>query len=741
MTELMDLFNKEADSLRDDYVDQRNVLTFSEYLAEFASNPTRHLRDAASYLLDAIDHFGTETVTRPWGEETRYKIFDQGFADPYQRLVGQENAQARFREAIASLVRDGRVNRLIVIHGPNGSAKSTLVKSLFNGLDYYSRLPEGAIYRYRWVFPTRKTGSGTIGFGARLRRDNIESFAHLEDDQIDSTLECEVRDHPLLLLPSDMRMAIIEDALAKAGKKEFQVPDHFVEPSLCHRCKQVAEALTRTHVGDIRKMLAHVQVEKWEMSRRYRRGIMLVGPQMSSDASQRQITSDRSLGALPTDLQNMTLFETYGPLVDGSGGIVEFEDMLKRPLDAFKYLLGTIESGEVSLGQAILKSNCVLIATTNDDMLEAFRDHHEYPSFRDRLNTIPVPYITQISTERQIYELQLVPNMDRHVAPHAVKAAAHFAVLTRLHRPDSSSYKESLRPHVEKLTALEKADLYEDGKVPEHLDNEEGQELHDAIKEIRAEDASSWSYEGRYGASPRLIRQVLLRASLSRKYKCLSPFAVLEDLENLTEQVREHPFLERKVESGGYHDVKAFVEQVEEQILDALEVNVRTASGLVEESRYFELMNKYVTHVSHVVKKEKIASSSGDDVEPDDKMMRSVEEKIGVTEDNDEFRKNFISRIAAWALDHPGQKVDIAIIFPKYLRRLKEAYFEEHRQKVARIARYALTVLTDEDDSVLERDKHEAGEALIDKLVADDGYCRECARVGLAKLFFKRFDK
>ncbi|MDJ0764709.1 MAG: serine protein kinase PrkA [Myxococcota bacterium] len=742
MTDVIDQFNSAADAIRDDYIDQRNVLSFAEYLTEFAKDPTRHLRDSARYVLDAIDHFGTERVKRPWGRETRYKIFDQAFADPSDRLVGQENAQARLREAIASQVRDGRVNRLLVIHGPNGSAKSTLVKCLFNGLDHYSRLPEGILYRFRWVFPTRKTSHGTIGFGARLKRDNIESFAHLDDDDIDATLECEVRDHPLLLLPLHFRRQIMTEVLNDADCKDYQIPDHFLEPSLCHRCRQVADALTRTHSGDLKKVLAHVQVERWVMSRRYRRGIVLVGPQMSADAAQRQITSDRSLGALPIDLQNMTLFETYGPLADGAGGVVEFEDMLKRPLDTFKYLLSTIESGEVMLGQAILKINTLLLATTNDDMLEAFREHHEYPSFRDRLSLIPVPYITQVSTEQKIYDYQLVPNIDRHVAPHAVIAAAHWAVLTRLHKPNSATYPEVLKQHIAKLTAGEKADLYEDASVPERLSNDEAAELRDAIADMRQEDAASWSYEGRYGASPRLIRQVLLKASLSEKYTCLSPFAVLEEIDALCDLVREHPFLEREIQEGGYHDVKAFVGLIEDRILDALEADVRTASGLVEESKYMDLMEKYVNHVSQSVKGEKVLDPTTNDyIDPDEPMMASVETKLGITSDNAEFRKGFISRIAAWAIDHPGQKVDLSIIFPKYLRHLEMAYFEEHRQKVAKIAGYALEVLTDEEDTSLEPEHQRAGQALAENLIQNAGYCRECAKVGLAKLFSKRFDK
>ncbi|MBW2278420.1 MAG: serine protein kinase PrkA, partial [Deltaproteobacteria bacterium] len=422
MADIIDLFNKAADSVRGEYLERRQVLSYSEYLSLLARQPQHHLRDAARYLLDAIDYYGQEKVEQPWGSVTRLKIFDQDFTDEAYRLVGQEAAQTAVRSAIAAQVRDGRVNRMVVIHGPNGSAKTTLVNCLFRGLDHYSRLDEGELFRFRWVFPSRATSAGKIGFGGGPGGRALESFAHLEDDQIESVLDCEVRDHPLLLLPKAERIELAREALSQAGEGDHQIPDYFLHASLCHRCRQIADALMRRYQGDMRQVLAHVQVEPWAMSRRYRRGLVQVGPEMSADASQRQVTADRSLSALPIELQNMTLFETFGPLVDGSGGIVEFDDMLKRPLDSYKYLLGTIETGEVTLGQSILRLNTVLLATTNDVMLEAFTEHHDYMSFRDRLTLVPVPYITRRSDEQQIYDLQLVPHVSCHVAPYAVDA-------------------------------------------------------------------------------------------------------------------------------------------------------------------------------------------------------------------------------------------------------------------------------------------------------------------------------
>ena len=90
--------------------------------------------------------------------------------------------------------------------------------------------------------------------------------------------------------------------------------------------------------GSLAETLRHVQVERYFISRRYRVGAVTIGPELSVDAGERQITADRSLASLPTSLQATTLFEAHGELIEAAGGVLEFSDLLKRPLDAFRYL-------------------------------------------------------------------------------------------------------------------------------------------------------------------------------------------------------------------------------------------------------------------------------------------------------------------------------------------------------------------------------------------------------------------
>src|SRR6185369_7552904 len=101
------------------------------------------------------------------------------------------------------------------------------------------------------------------------------------------------------------------------------------------------------------------------LARPYRVGLVTIGPEMAVDAQERQISADRSLGALPASLSSLTLYETVGELVDASGGILEYSDLLKRQIDAWRYLLLAIETGEVSLSYSMLPLNSVLVASSN----------------------------------------------------------------------------------------------------------------------------------------------------------------------------------------------------------------------------------------------------------------------------------------------------------------------------------------------------------------------------------------
>jgi predicted Ser/Thr protein kinase len=726
-----------------EFKQERRLLSFGEYLALFASDPVRHARDASRYLRDTFDHFGRETVSRPWGEQARFKLFDQPFLEPDESrrdsLVGQEAVQGEIYRVLSNFAREGRANRVLLLHGPNGSAKSTVAACIQRALEHYSLLDAGALYRFHWVFPNQNTLRGSIGFGGKRGQSAEDgSYAHLPDDQIDSRLFVEVRDHPLFLLPLAERKELLERMFRESGASE--PPSAWIlRGTLSHKSRQVYDALLTSYAGSLDEVLRHVQVERYFISRRYRVGAVTLGPQLSVDAGERQVTADRNLGALPSALQSMTLFEAFGELVDAMGGLLEFSDLLKRPLDAFKYLQITAETGEVSLRSQNVQVNCVLLASGNEVHLGAFREHPEFESFRGRLELIRAPYLLSWVDEQRIYDTQIAPQAQKHVAPHATQIAAMFAVLTRMRRPNSERYESNLRDVVTELSALEKMDLYATGATPDRFDDESAKLLRSAIGELYRESDAYPIYEGSIGASPREMRVVLLDAAQDLRFSCLSPLAVLSELDQLCERTSEYNWLEEERLAGGYHDHVLFRKALRARLLDMFEDEFRAASGLVDERRYTELFDRYVTHVSFWIKREKLRNAlTGQYEEPDERMMQEVEALLGSPDKPEDQRHGLINSIAAWAIDHPDEPINNAFVFAAPLRRMREAVFSERRSAVAKLCRDVMLLLR-EEGSGLDDARRSAAKKMLSELQTRFGYEESSAGDAVVVLVRERY--
>lgn len=735
-------------AVRERFAAQKRVLSYHEYLDIAAAHPGRHTRDAARYLRDTFDHYGSYPVERPWGEVERFRLFDLSFEGtgesddagaPEHRsdhLVGNEYIQQALYRILQGFVREGRANRLVLLHGPNGSAKSTLTRCLMRALEHYSAQEEGALYRFSWIFP-RGSGNAGIGFGSLSEGPKPgESYAHLPDERIDAKLPSSLREHPLLLLPRDERCRFIT-ALYENSDVRDSAPDTLWRGRLGHKNRQIFEALLTAYRGDLDRVLAHVQVERWYISRRYRTGAVTIGPEMAVDASERQITADRSLNSLPASLSAVTLYEPYGELVDASGGVLEYSDLLKRPLDAWKYLLLAIENGEVSLPLSNLPINAVMLASSNEGHLHAFREHPEYRSFRGRLLLVRVGYLLDHTLEQGIYDAQLVPQVRRHVAPHTTYVAALWAVLSRLHRAKVENYEDpSLGRVAADLSPLEKAELYASGVIPSRLGADEAKVLRGGVRAVHDEMADLDVYEGLTGASPRVIRLMLLDTGSDKSESCLSPREVLARIEQLCRR-DDYQFLGLDKDHG-YQDHLGFVAQVRGRWLDHVDDELRTATGLIEEGQYETLFDTYVTHVSFQMKKERLYNEvTGKYEDPDTQLMESIEEMLGA-KNADEFRRDLINAVAAQAIDHPGEQVDYERLFPRYLDRVKQSYFGGQKKQLGEILEDVLALL---DERPVEPERELKARETLGQLYERHGYQASSARIALGELASDRYSE
>lgn len=725
----------------------RRLLSFEQFIDVVLEHPTRHTRSAAQYLRDCILHFGVEEREHVWGKGPHFKLFDVPFDEGRERMIGQGQAQQRVFRLIESFVRSGRVDKLILLHGPNGSAKSTFIRRLMHALEVYSETDEGALYRFNWVFPVESLidGSG-IGFGNKRTASapRLDTYAFLDPDQIGARLTGSLHDQPLLLLPAPQRQKLIESALAAHPDtaKGFVLSELLARGDLSHTNRQIFDALLTGYRGDMASVLKHVQIERFFVSRRYRRSALTVEPQMRVDAGLRQLTADRSMNQLPPSLHNQTLFEPFGDLVDANRGVIEYDDMFRRHPDLNRYLLTAAERGAVALDDRILFLDLVLLATGNDDYLDAVKQGAEYAAFKGRTEFVRLPYLLDYTEEQAIYDEQLGRvSLGKEIAPHTTRIAALWAILTRLRRPDPEAYPAALRETIAALTPLDKAMLYAHARPPEGLNSELSRDLVAQIGGLMAETEGAIHYEGRHGASPREMKVILLNAAQNDEFPCLSPLAMLDALEELVRDPSVFPFLQLKPD-GEFNRPEAFITTVREHYLDLIDAEVQDAMGLVEERQYAELFTRYIAHVHHWLRGEKLNNAiTGRAEPPDERFMAEIEGLIGGAVDGADvrtMRAALINQIAAFSIDNPGVKVDYKRIFPNQFEALRRSFFEERVRAVRKVQEAFLTFCQDGEER-LNPQELEQVRTMLSNLEQRHGYTRTSAREAVALLLSERY--
>ncbi|HTM22659.1 MAG TPA: hypothetical protein VL172_19185, partial [Kofleriaceae bacterium] len=528
--------------------------------------------------------------------------------------------------------------------------------------------------------------------------------------------------------------ALMDKMLAEHPAGDFRLPDYLRHGRLSHKNRAIYESLLASYQGDYLRVLRHVQVERFFVSHRYRNAYVTVEPQLAVDARERQVTMDRSLGSLPVALQSVALFEFGGEVVDANRGLIEYSDLLKRPLEAYKYLLTTVERSALSMNSATLYLDLVFLGTTNEIQLSVFKELPEFQSFKGRLELVRVPYLLDFEQEIRIYEQRLREAAGpRHVAPHCAYVTALWAVLTRMRKPQAEKYPKEVADLVARLTPLEKAELYALGRTSEQLKPQQAKTLLGHLDTLWRESETYPNYEGRTGASPREMLGVIFNAANNPRYAYVSPLAILEEIEDLIRQVSVYEFLKQESLPGGFHAYDKFIDQVRDRMVGRIDDEVRGSLGMVEEAEYERLFQRYVTNVMHWTKKEKVRNpATGRMDDPDEALMREIEKTLEIGSRADEFRQDLIAKIGAWALDHPKEKPDYTKIFADHFHKIRFAYFSERKKAVRREIDEMLAVLRGEEGGIGEEGRRR-GRAAVDRLKTQFGYNDDSARdlVGL----------
>ena len=594
------------------------------------------------------------------------------------------------------------------------------------------REPEGVLHRFSWVFPTREAQAGRLGFGPSRSSEPMRSHAYLGQDEISAKLACELKDPPLFLLPVELRRELFAD-LWDSGEGRA-THRYLFEGELCAKCRKVFDGLFKLHRGDLLEVLRHVQVERYFVSQRYRRGAVRINPQTHVDAGEIQVAADRSVAALPAALHDLNLFVPIGDLVDGNRGVVEYSDFLKRPLEMNKYLLTTTEKGTISLPTSNAELNVVLVATSNEAQLDEFKRIPLFTSFNARLDLVQVPYLLQVSLEEHVYdELLATIGTRKHLAPHLARVAASWAVLCRLKRPDPDEYPAEARAAIREMTPLDKVRLYDGGEAPRTLPSETRALLRSLVPAMRDEHRDVPDYEGRFGPSARELRAAIMDCRYDPESPCISPVSLLRQLQRLVKDKTRHEFLQVPSDNG-YRDAAALVEVTRQLYLRIVRDEVRASMRLVEPDQYRKVFERYVQNVNALRNRERVRNPVTGKVEdPDERFIREVEQVVAGDAKAEGFRDALIGKIGAWRVDHPTEPVDYAELFPEAVSALQEDYYARNVRIIESVRdnmmRYGTEDLDDLDPDLAKR--------VVDTMAAmlnDYGYCPECAKEAIAFL-------
>ncbi len=630
---------------------------FEEYLDVVREHP-EVTRNAYQRLYDMILTHGTEEMFENKEKITRFKFFTEFAAKHSDAIYGLDRPLMQLVNAFKSAAKGyGTERRVLLLHGPVGSSKSTIARLIKKGLEDYSRTDEGMIYSFSW---------------APLEAGGVWQ-------------KCPMHEEPLHLVPLELRPAMLASLSdgAKSGGHEVAI-----RGDLCPFCRQMYMERMAKHAGDWAKMLGEVKVYRLILSEQDRIGIGTFQPKDEKNQDSTELTGDinyRKIAEYGTD-SDPRAFNFDGELNIANRGLVEFIEVLKLDV-AFLYdLLGASQEHKIKPKKfAQTDIDEVILGHTNEPEYRRLQNNEFMEALRDRTVKIDVPYVTRLKDEIHIYEKDF--NVERvkgkHIAPHTIEIAAMWAVLTRLVQPKHAN-----------LTLLQKLKLYNGKTLPGFTE--------DNVVELKREAMN----EGMTGISPRYIQDKISNAIVAHPDEdSVNPFMVLHELEI---GLRHHSLITSQEQLQHFKELLAVVK---EEYEDIVKNEVQRAIA-ADEDAMARLCSNYIDNVRAYTQREKVRNKyTGNYEEPDERLMRSVEEKIDIPEGRkDDFRREIMNYIGALALD--GKRFDY-----KTNERLQKALelklFEDQKDTIK---------LTSLVSNVVDKATQEKIDVVKQRLIRNYGY-------------------
>ncbi|WP_082234804.1 PrkA family serine protein kinase [Halobacillus massiliensis] len=539
--------------------------TFRDYLDLLKEKPYL-AQSAHSRVYSMI----TEAGVKEGPHHKKYAFFDDdiyGLDEAMERLV-----EEYFHPAARRL--DVR-KRILLLMGPVSGGKSTLVNLLKRGLEKYSLTDKGAVFAIKG---------------------------------------CPMHEDPLHLIPHHLREEFMEDSGIR------------IEGSLSPLNTM---RLEQEYGGRIEDVL----VERVFFSEDKRTGIGTFSPSdpKSQDIADLTGSIDFSTIAQFGSESDPRAYRFDGELNKANRGIMEFQEILKCDEKFLWHLLSLTQEGNFKAGRfALISADELIIAHTNEAEYRSFIANKKNEALHSRMIVMPIPYNLKVTEEEKIYEKMIRESdiRDVHIAPHTLRIAAMFTILTRL--------KESKKASID---ILKKMYLYDGQEVEGFSDVD--------VEELRKE----FSDEGMSGIDP---RYVINRISSTIIKKELSSINALDVLRSLKDGLDSHASISKE-DKESYLE---FISVARKQYDDLAKKEVQKAFVYSYEESARTLMDNYLDNVEAYCNKAKLRDPlTGEEMNPDERLMRSIEEQIGVSENAKKaFREEILIRISAYA--RKGKKFD-----------------------------------------------------------------------------------
>jgi serine protein kinase len=636
--------------------------TFEEYLQLVRERP-QVTRNAYQRLYDMIISFGTEEYIDNKKKLTRYNFFKDELNGGANAIYGLDIPLMRLVHVLKAAAEGyGPEKRVILLHGPVGSSKSTIARLLKQGLEYYSRTPDGALYSFDWINLA----------GTDLAGTSTDRFASPMNDE------------PLRLIPIEWRARAIEEL--GLSNEQYKVR---VEGDLDPASRFIFKNLMTKYEGDWGKVMRnHIRVRRLVLSEKDRVGIGTFQPKDEKNQDSTELTGDinyRKIAEYGSD-SDPRAFNFDGEFNIANRGIVEFVEMLKLDV-AFLYdLLGASQEKKIKPKKfAQTDIDEVIIGHTNEAEYKKLLNNEFMEALRDRTIKIDIPYITKLNEEIKIYEKDFAQQKvkGKHIAPHTLEVAAMWAVMTRLEDPKKHN-----------LSLVQKMKLY-DGKVlPGYTQ--------DTVKELRKEAKR----EGMEGISPRYVQDKISNALVNEAGEgTINPFMVLNELDK---GLRHHSLITNDEQRKRYQEIIGLVKREYEEIVK----NEVQRAISADEDAIAKLAANYIDNIKAYTLKEKVKNRyTGQDEEPDERLMRSIEEKIDIAENRkDDFRREIMNFIGALAVE--GKKF-VWNTNDRLRRALELKLFEDQKDSIK------LKTLV---SAVVDKDTQEKIDIIKARLIKNFGY-------------------